>query len=123
MVLTTHPRCYTNARDTNGKLDINSVYVKDCALPQAGLVTVSTASQGNIFHCFLFKRDLDYSTTYSNRKNRPQKKVSVDNVNLCKGKRSSAILVTILQTATQGFSSVQSHLNQTKESNVTALCK
>lgn len=72
---------------------------------------------------FLKTRDLDYSTTYSNRKNRPQKKVSVDNVNLCRGKGSLAILVTILQTATQNFSSVQSHLNQTKETNVTALCK
>lgn len=55
MILTTHPRCYTNAQDTNGKLDINSVYVKYCALPQAGLVTVSPASQGNTLHFFLFK--------------------------------------------------------------------
>lgn len=55
MVLKTHPKCYTNNRDTNGKPDINSVCVKGCALPQAGLLTVSTASQGNIFHCLLFK--------------------------------------------------------------------
>lgn len=102
MVLKTLPRCYTNAQDTSGKLDINSIYVKDRALPQTGLVTTSTASQGNIFPCFLCKRrDLDHNAIYSNRKNRPQKKITVDNINLWRGERPSlAILVIILQTAT-----------------------
>lgn len=31
------------------------IQFKDCALRQAGLVTVSSASQGNTLHCFLFK--------------------------------------------------------------------